>query len=116
MLLLLAASFLPGEVKVQLHMRGPFHAWGHVYAFAMVLLAFGPTLYRAGRRWLAAGGMVFLAFGIEFCQARQSWAAVEWADLLCDAVGTLAAVLILGLGAARAAEISLFAPADPPVA
>lgn len=113
-LLVSAASFLPGEIKAQLHMRGPFHAWGHVYAFALVLVALDLGARGTCQRWMAVGGTALLGFVIEFMQARQSWSAVEWADLACDGLGILAAMLILSLERSGMGEVPLQTSAQPP--
>jgi hypothetical protein len=82
-------SFLPGEDKHVLHTRGRFHSWGHLLAFATVAFFMaGTTRTMRGRVLFFIVALVF-GFGIEIGEHFLFQSALEWKDVLVDALGVI---------------------------
>lgn len=90
----LAGSLLPPHYKAVLHTRGRFHSWLHVISFgALAFVAARTTRSTMVRALLFLGALAF-GFGIEVVEHITYRAAVEWRDVLADAIGISVATLL----------------------
>lgn len=86
-------SLLPTHYKVALHTRGRLHSWVHVLAFgALAFVAARSTRSTPARLGLFAGALT-LGFAIEVLEHVAYHAALEWRDVLVDAIGISVATL-----------------------
>ena len=86
-------SFLPGADKRALHTTGRLHSLGHLVAFSVVGYVAGRTTRSLWVRVLVFIGALIFGLGIEIAEHLVYHIAVEWKDVLVDAVGVVGGTL-----------------------
>ena len=98
-----AGSLMTPHYKGVFHTHGRFHGWIHVVAFGMLaFVAVGSVRSTPARIFVATGCFVF-GYGIEVLEAANYNAAIEWHDVLTDALG-IAFATVLALLLSRRLE------------
>ena len=89
-----AGSLMTPYYKGIFHTHGRFHAWIHVVAFGMLaFVAVGSVRSTLARISMAIACFLF-GYGIEVLEAANYNAAIEWHDVLTDALGIVFATAL----------------------
>jgi VanZ family protein len=80
-------SLLPIEDKSALHTRGRFHSLGHLLIFGLLAYVAAKTTRSMRTRILLFAGVVLFGFVVELVEHLLYGTAMEWKDVLVDALG-----------------------------
>lgn len=89
-----AGSLMTPHYKGVFHTHGRFHAWIHVVAFGMLAFVAVRSVRSTPARIFVAIGCFVFGYGIEVLEATNSNAAIEWHDVLTDALGIVFATVL----------------------
>jgi hypothetical protein len=87
-------SFLPSTEKHMLHTTGRLHLFGHALAFSLLSLTFMRAASSARTRLALMIALGLFGATLELLQHMiYAGEMLEWADIACDALGTILGVV-----------------------
>ena len=92
---LVVLSFQQLSIKELLHTRGRFHFWGHFGFFALIEVLLATGLGSLRSRLIGAGAMIGVGCAIEVLQNLIYGQPVETSDMLVDALGVIAGLILV---------------------
>lgn len=93
----LAVSFLPEQDKRRLHSGGRLHSWGHLIVFSVVGYVASRAAHSPLGRFVALGLAALFGFAVELGEHLVYGSALEWKDVLVDALGVVAGALLVAV-------------------
>jgi uncharacterized membrane protein YidH (DUF202 family) len=97
-------SFLPLADKERLHSKGRLHSWGHLAVFLVVGFVAARTVNSFWARTAVFTGAILFGFAIEVGEHLAFRGALEWKDVLVDALGVIAGTLLAIVSTPRRAD------------
>ncbi len=94
-------SLMPLKFKLLLGTTGPWHSWGHYFAFLItILIAASHIRQRTRQLWIGALTFLFASV-MEGSEVIVYHNAFEWHDVLIDGLGILTGLVLLRLSVVR---------------
>ena len=89
-----AGSLLPMQYKAVLHTHGRLHSWIHLFVFGALAFVAARSTRSAPLRLAFFAAALAFGFAVEVTEHITYHGALEWRDVLVDAIGISVATLL----------------------